>query len=155
MKPYCRNNPPLSMAIQVAGLQRLFGLGVTRWDRSHLCWRGVLSPTEFSRKYAVELKYLRNKPPDVYVREPNLMVLAGGRKLPHVYDQEKQQLCLYLPGCGYWTPDKPLASTVILWATLWLFHFEVWLVTDVFHGQGAHPVSTKETSVLANSTVHN
>jgi len=111
--------------------------------------------TEFSRKYAVELQYLRNRPPDVYVREPNLTDLADKRKLPHVYDQEKQQLCLYLPGCGYWTPDKPLASTVMLWASLWLFHFEVWLVTDVFHGQGVHPSSTKNKPAFANSTVVN
>lgn len=136
---YYRNRPPLSIAIQVAGLQRSFGLGVIKWDRSRLIWRGELSPSEFSRKYTAELIYARNSHPEVYVREPNLTELAGGRSLPHVYDAEKQLLCLYLPGCGYWTPDKSLASTVISWASLWLFYFELWLVTDVFYGQGQHP----------------
>lgn len=153
MKPYSHKRPPLSMAIQVAGLQRLFGLGVIRWDRSRLCWRGELSPAEYARKYTVQLDYLRNKPPEVHVCEPNLTALAAGRKLPHVYDQEKQELCLYFPGCGYWTPDKSLASTVMLWASLWLFHFELWLVTDVFHGRGEHPVTTEEESALSVSGV--
>jgi len=150
MRPYYRRQPPLSMAIQVAGLQRLFGFGNVRWDRSHLCWRGEIIPTEFSRPYLVELDYRRNMPPEVYVRQPNLRALAGERKLPHVYNQEKQELCLYVPGCGYWTPDKPLASTVMLWTSLWLFYFEVWLVTDVFHGRGEHPAPKPERPLLTS-----
>jgi hypothetical protein len=141
---YYRNRPPLSIAVQVAGLQRLFGLGAIKWDRSRLIWRGELSPSEFSRKYSVELIYMRNRPPEVYVREPNLTELAGGRTLPHVYDSETQELCLYLPGCCYWTTDKSLASTVMSWATLWLFYFELWLLTDVFCGRGQHPTSKQE-----------
>jgi hypothetical protein len=132
--------PPLSMAQQAAGLVRLFPFGTVRHDRHRLSWTGVVAPSEFSRDYTLELIYERRKSPEIWVRNPNLRELAGGRKLPHVYDQQAQKLCLYVPGVGFWTPCKSIASTVMLWACLWLYYFELWLVTDIWHGRGIHPV---------------
>lgn len=139
MSRYVHQQPPLSMAVQVAGLRRLFPVGNIKWNRSKVLWIGKIMPGEFSRRYTAELKYEQGSQPRIWVREPDLKELARNRPLPHVYDQDKKELCLYVPGCGFWTPDKSLASTVMLWACVWLRHFEVWLVTDVFHGLGLHP----------------
>ncbi len=79
------------------------------------------------------------RPPDVWVRDPNLREISEGRPLPHVYDQKTQRLCLYVPGCGFWMPWKALARTMIPWSALWLFNFELWLVSDVWYTAGIHP----------------
>ncbi len=133
------HSPPLSIAVQVAGLHRLFPFGQTSWSRRHVRWHGEISPGEFSRTYTVEMFYELGSSPQVWVRKPNLEELAGERTLPHLYDYEAQELCLYVPGCGFWTPAKSIASTVMLWACLWLRLFELWLVTDVWHARGIHP----------------
>ena len=132
--------PPLSIAIQKLRLQRDFPDGRLTSNHSGLSWRGTVRPDEYSRNYDIELIYKKSESPKVFVRSPNLTELSSGRPLPHVYDQKSQHLCLYLPSCGFWTPSKPLSTTVMLWAYLWLRHFEVWLVTDVFHGRGEHPL---------------
>jgi hypothetical protein len=130
--------PPLSMAIQAAGLRGLFPQGQTASSHNAVSWLGEIRPTDYGRIYTVELKYKRGSLPHVWVREPNLHLLAGERELPHVYP-ETEELCLYFPGCGFWTPAKPIAFTIMQWASLWLNYFELWLVTNEWHGQGEHP----------------
>ena len=102
-------------------------------------WRGNIAPHDYGRTYSVEMVYRRGTTPKVWVRGPDLKLLANERRLPHMYDQKAQELCLYLPGCGFWTISKPVASTIMLWACLWLFYFELWLVTNEWHGRGVHP----------------
>lgn len=127
------------MAVQAAGLRNLFPWGKISVNRRCVSWLGKVTPHEYARTYTLELFYKKNEVPKVWVREPDLIALANGRRLPHTYDQETQRLCLYLPDCGFWTDKKPVASTVMLWACLWLFYFELWLVTGEWHGQGVHP----------------
>jgi len=126
------------MAIQAAGLRRLFPEGAIGMKQNSVSWLGKLTPNEYGRTYTIEMFYQRGDSPKVWVREPNLKELAGEKSLPHVYDQKTQQLCLYLPGCGFWNHEKSIASTIMLWAFLWLQYFELWLVTDEWHGRGAH-----------------
>jgi hypothetical protein len=104
-----------------------------------------MRPSEFARDYNVEVEYTIGTAPNVWVRAPNLHELSGGRELPHVYDQKAQRLCLYLPGCGFWHPALALARTIIPWTALWLYNFELWLVTDVWHTRGEHPTSRRPT----------
>ena len=138
MRAKTRKPPPLSVAVQVAGLQRLFPSGDISWNRHRVSWKGDLCPGEYSRTYSVEVAYERGDSPRVWVRNPDLKTLAGDRPLPHVYEQKAQELCLYLPGCGFWGPQKSVASTVMPWACLWLRYFELWLVTDIWFGRGEH-----------------
>jgi hypothetical protein len=133
------NQPPLSIAVQAANLRSHFPFGTVSTSPSKLCWRGIIRHDETSRPYSVELIYKMGSSPDVFVKEPDLRALAGGRKLPHVYNEESQELCLYVPGCDFWTPKKLLSNTVMTWTCLWLRHFENWLITDVWHGHGIHP----------------
>src|SRR5271156_1398763 len=131
------------MAVQAAGLRRLFPFGKTSANRRAVSWFGQIAPHEYGRTYTVELLYKRNDHPKVWVREPDLRQLAGDRPLPHVYDQKMQELCLYVPGRGFWGDEKPVASTIMLWACLWLYYFEFWLVTNEWHGRGEHPQTQK------------
>jgi len=143
--------PPVSIAVQALWLRRLFPEGKTTTSRNSVSWRGKVSPGDYARTYLIKLFYKQDSSPKVWVRDPNLKQLAGDRRLPHVYDQEAQLLCLHLPNCGFWGHDKVLAQTILPWACLWLHYFELWLVTNEWHGHGEHPrVKKKEnTSTVA------
>lgn len=130
-----------SIPIQVAGLKDQFPFGETTWAKNRVRWYGKISPNEFAREYTVEMVYQIGDSPSVWVREPDLKILAGGRPLPHVYDSDTQKLCLYLPGGNYWGPEKSIAATIMPWACLWLHYFELWLITGIWHGKGEHPVA--------------
>jgi len=131
------------MSAQAVGLHTHFSRGTVTVTRDTLCWIGDLSPDEYARTYAVEMRYRRGDAPQVWVRAPNLHALTGGRRLPHVYDQKEQRLCLFVPGCGFWRPDHALARTILPWACYWLRLFELWLVTGTWHERGVHPQSRK------------
>lgn len=152
MKIKFPKQPPLSAAAQFVALKNQAPFGIATLLRQGVSWRGTICPSEFGRSYTVELFYLLGAAPKVWVREPNLRELAGGRRLPHVYEQLTQRLCLYLPGCGYWRPAVAVARTMIPWTSLWLYNFEIWIATDVWHTEGQHPDARKR-SVRSNSEV--
>jgi hypothetical protein len=130
--------PPLSMAIQAAGLRSLFPQGKTVLSRSSVAWIGKIATNDYGRNYMLELRYKQGSVPQVWVREPDLHLLAGDRRLPHIYEKTGE-LCLYLPGCRFWVAEKSVAFTIMQWASLWLHYFELWLVTNEWHGHGEHP----------------
>ncbi|HEY8594574.1 MAG TPA: hypothetical protein VIL84_04955 [Devosiaceae bacterium] len=86
----------------------------------------------------MRIEYLRGKPPDIFVENPDIQVLAGERKLPHVY-HNPLRLCLYLPSSGQWKPSKRLDQTIVPWTAIWLYYFEEWLVSNDWKGGGKHP----------------
>jgi hypothetical protein len=143
MKSGVPDKASLSIAIQTANLRRNFPFGTLSASPSKLRWQGAIKHDDTSRSYNVELIYKIGDHPEVFVREPNLKLLAGDRKLPHVYDEQTQLLCLYVPGCNFWSADKLIASTIMPWTCLWFRHFENWLVTDIWHGLGHHPTPKK------------
>jgi hypothetical protein len=65
-----------------------------------LNWEFTVRPDPLSRLYRVRIEFRQGAVPQVSVIDPDLSLLAEGRKLPHVYDQTPAQLCLYLPGTG-------------------------------------------------------
>lgn len=102
-------------------------------------WYFDVTPSPLSRTYKVRLVYIEGQPPYVFVDEPDLVVIADGKRLPHVYSERPVRLCLYLPGGGEFMPWMRLDRTIVPWATLWLFFFEDWLATGEWHGDGVHP----------------
>jgi hypothetical protein len=50
----------------------------------------------------MRITFQRGETPNVFVMDPELSALAGGRALPHVY-QDPLRLCLTLPGTREWT----------------------------------------------------
>lgn len=143
--------PPLSLAAQASGLRHQYPNGTTVAGRDDIGWRGELSPDAFGRTYDIEMHYRRDDKPDVWVRAPDLHAFTAGRRLPHVYDQKEQRLCLYVPGCGFWRPDRSFSQTILPWTCYWLRLFEMWLVTDTWHERGVHPEPRPRRSLPADN----
>lgn len=104
-----------------------------------LQWRFEAQPTSLSRVYELELDFRQGSRPRVFVMDQDVVSLAGGRRLPHVYREDPVELCLYVPRARQWAPWMPLDRSVVPWAVLWLYYFEDWLATDEWHGGGLHP----------------
>jgi hypothetical protein len=102
-------------------------------------WRFRATPTPLSRIYEARLEFAPDRSPRVYIETPDLVLLAGGRKLPHVYEQSPTRLCLYLPRTYEWQPWMRLDQTIVPWTSLWLFYFEDWLSEGEWRGGGEHP----------------
>lgn len=108
-----------------------------------LIWLFQARPTPLSRSYTVRIEYKFGKTPDVFVRAPDLTLLAGSRELPHVY-HSPLRLCLYMPSAGQWTATKRLDQTIVPWTYTWLYYFEDWLAFGEWKGGGRHPADDPE-----------
>lgn len=136
----------ITVAQQLMGLRRacpdghgsIIHVGELQWDYE-------TQPTPISRIYKIRIRYRLEKSPKIFVISPNLRDLADERKIPHLYDQALQRLCLYLPRTGEWSTTKWLADTVIPWVNLWLYYFEDWLQTNEWRGGGEHPPEDQKT----------
>lgn len=113
-------------------------------DRGNaLSWTCTLQPTAISPKYRIRILCKDNGKgyvPKIFVISPQPLKLAEGHKrLPHVYNHEKQQLCLYDWRCDEWKPSFSIASTIVPWAAEWLYFYEAWVITGEWLGGGRHP----------------
>jgi hypothetical protein len=103
---------------------------ISRNGEDEITWVGTLRPTPLSGIYKVKLHYSRKKGVAIYVLEPKLALAKGCTRLPHVYDHEKQKLCLYYPNTREWHAGLWFVKTIIPWASEWLYYYELWLATD-------------------------
>jgi hypothetical protein len=85
----------------------------------------------------LRIGYKRCGIPRVFVKEPDIAVLAGDRKIPHSY-KDPLLLCLYLPGSGEWDGTMRIDQTFVPWALVWLYYFEEWLGSNEWKGGGVH-----------------
>jgi len=107
-------------------------------------WQAYFQPMALSARYLVEIHFKLGEHPNIFVREPDLRELAPGKKIPHLYSQEDQTLCLYYPhGRRAWNATKAVANTIVVWATEWIIHFECWLSSDEWMGGGIHPTISR------------
>jgi len=132
-------NQCYSLAIQLNALQRDFPDGKGTIQRSRLIWAGDIQPSPLSRAYTTKVTYRLGKNPTTQVIRPSLKTLAGDRVIPHLYSQEDETLCLFLPWAHEWSKSMLLSKTIIPWACTWFFYFEHWLVTNEWKGGGVHP----------------
>jgi hypothetical protein len=131
---------PLTAAQQFANLRSnpiCAGTGVLH--AGELVWRYSASPMPLSRAYQLRIDYRQDDVPRVFVEDPDLVRVAEGRRLPHVYEQQPTRLCLYLPRKREWSGSMRIDQTVVPWAALWLFYFEEWLDSHEWKGGGEHP----------------
>lgn len=105
-----------------------------------LIWVGSLQPTPVSDRYRIRIEAYRSTKvsPKVFVESP-LLSERNGEPPPHLYSVKRSQLCLWRPGKGEWSRRLWLVDSVLLWASLWLFFYEVWLATGDWMGGGEHP----------------
>jgi hypothetical protein len=128
----------------LAACPLVVGLGAQH--RKGFSWDFEARPTPLSRQYKLRLKYQEGKAPEVFVIEPDLVELANGKRLLHVYSQKPTKLCLYLPKTGEWNSSMLISKTTVPWAILWLYYFEDWLRTGKWNGGGVHIESEKDSS---------
>ena len=136
---------PLTAAQQFLNLRTnpiCAGTGMLHAGR--LVWTYRASPTPLSRAYGIGIDYRQGGIPSVFIDDPDLTILAEGRRLPHVYAQRPTRLCLYLPRAVEWAAWMRLDQTVVPWTALWLFYFEEWLISDEWKGGGEHPDEADE-----------
>ena len=136
---------PLPIIIQAKAIEKLFpNTRVANFHDQLLSWTHTITPSPLGDLYKIKLVYQLNKSPKIYVLNPKPLPLANGKKiLPHCYDQEQQQLCLYYPNNAEWNKTMLLSHTIIPWTYEWLFHYEIWLGTGEWTGGGKHPIKTK------------
>lgn len=127
---------PAQQFVQLRGSRIAHGHGRIRCGR--FTWDYAIRPTPLSRDYQLRLEYQHDYP-EIYVRTPDVVKLAGGRRLPHVYSEKPVRLCLHLPKTQEWHRRLSLAATIVPWSYLWAFYFEDWLATDDWKGGGIHP----------------
>lgn len=102
----------------------------------------LVRPTPLSIEYTLKVVFEpdQNVPFSVYVVNPKPLKLAeSATRLEHVYDNQKQRLCLYRPGKKQWDRSMLLSETAIPWAIEWLYFYEIWVSTGKWLGGGEHP----------------
>lgn len=94
-----------------------------------------LTPNNLSRTYDVKIVFT-DLGAKVYVVNEVLKLAEGRHRLPHIYSQEMQQLCLYSVSKKEWSSKKLIVKTLIPWACEWLFYYELWLINGDWLGGG-------------------
>lgn len=89
-------------------------------------WFGTLTPRETT--YRVQITYYDHLP-RVYVTSPEIHLHYDTARHPG-------SLGLYYPPDGSWTPKKLIANTIVPWACLWLYFYEIWITTGTWYGEG-------------------
>ena len=130
--------------MQAGRIKSLFPASTLVYDQNELTWRYSIVPSPLSCKYEIRLTYKRGDHPNVYVVSPTLALYPGETKLKHVYDTNKQWLCLYYRKGREWNSGMLIADTVIPWTCEWLLHYECWLSTGTWHGGGIHQETEAE-----------
>jgi hypothetical protein len=97
--------------------------------RGGLKWRGTLQPTLDSPAYRMLIVHELYRHPRMWVSSPRLVANP-----PHVYRNDDNSLCLYWPVEWRWRPTESLARTMVPWAAMWLYFYEVWLIADEWIG---------------------
>ncbi|SRR6266567_2771924 len=121
----------LSMAQQALMLRSAFPDSDIVLKSHNVRWTGQLQPSDLSRDYTVEINYMRDRYPAVRVLAPKLKP-TDARFLPHTYDDGT--LCLY--NVGQWNGAMLIVDTIVPWAAEWLLHYEIWLATGEWLGDG-------------------
>ena len=114
-------------------LSRWTGFRLVNRGRRYV-WEGKLQPTPLSQVYAIRVTYADWDQPKTTVIDPQLERREDS-PIPHRY--KDGSLCLYVP--GEWSSHHYIALSIIPWAALWLYHFEVWRITGEWLGGGVHP----------------
>ncbi len=131
---------PLTMAQQFLNLRtNPISAGDGRLRGNTLSWGFLVSPTLLSRLYSARIEYRQELSPQIFIDDPDLVLLSEGRRLPHVYEQSPTRLCLFHPDFGEWGAWMRLDQTIVPWTATWLLYFEEWLTSNEWAGGGLHP----------------
>lgn len=123
---------------QIGAMREAFPQFTPSPSRGGIIWRGSLRPTIDSPVYNMVILHPFDRTPNVQVARPRIDPRA-----PHRYPDGS--LCLYWPEEWRWSPKERLADSIVPWAALWLYYYEIWLITDQWLGpsspHGADPTN--------------
>lgn len=138
----------LGLGEQLAFMKLWWPDFATSVRRGRLTSVGDLMPSEMSATYTVQITMQGGNRPEVRVLSPKLKARGEDELIPHMYGQER--LCLYLPGAGQWSAEKPIAVTIVPWTSLWLYFYEVWRATGEWLGGGVEPGEDEPENMRAD-----
>jgi hypothetical protein len=131
---------PITLAVQDLHIRHRFPRFHRIGRGGHAKWKGTLQPRESSPEYHVSVHYEVGHIPKVFVDAPPITATA-----PHRYSDGS--LCLYWPVEWTWSQDKLIADTILPWAALWLYYYELWLDCGEWRAPSSHqPTEGKGTS---------
>lgn len=138
-EPTNSSQEALSLVDQMSDFRERFpDFRVIQGKKGQVNWVGTLTPLPpVTATYKIKVEYEFGNAPKVFVLDPELK-RRDDAPIPHRYGDGS--LCLYLPGNGEWTPSEPIAQTIVPWACLWLYYYEVWYAVGVWKGGGMHPI---------------
>jgi hypothetical protein len=122
---------PLSRTQQAFALRACFPEASITISNNGLVWRGHVQPTVASRVYYVEVIYVGAEYPRVFVLDPPLEKNGEG-VLPHFFHEGA--ICLHER--HEWQPGMRIVDTIMPWTAEWLAHYEIWLATGHWFGDG-------------------
>lgn len=134
----------LNMGMQAGKIRSYFPLSKLTFSQNGLSWKYNITPSPLSASYDIKLTYSKGTHPNVFVLNPKLELYPGKKYLPHVYDTDRQWLCIYYRKGKEWNSGLYIADTVIPWTCEWLLHYECWISTGIWHGGGIHNMSEAE-----------
>ncbi|MFM2393213.1 MAG: hypothetical protein RLZZ546_1195 [Bacteroidota bacterium] len=131
-------NKTITIPLQAKLLREAFPNATvnTRFERN-LTFIDWLPSSPLGNRYRVRINAIFRNKIEVFVINPRPLALALGQyKLPHVYCNKTQELCLYYPKFKEWDFSKIILNTIIPWTMEWLFFYEIWLSTGQWYGKG-------------------
>ncbi|HIP11149.1 MAG TPA: hypothetical protein EYG73_00385 [Arcobacter sp.] len=123
--------------------------GSGKLKNNYFYWEFDIKPSDFSRIYKVLLIWDFTKTaPRVYILNDEIHNIAKEKNIPHLYSQEKIQLCLYYPSYNEFSRSMSLCETIVPWTFWWLSYYEEWLHSREWKGGGIHPaINQKDKKV--------
>ncbi|MEQ8472557.1 MAG: hypothetical protein RIC35_15305 [Marinoscillum sp.] len=106
-------------------------------NKNYLRARGKVQPTPRSIWYSYEIKYRFRENITIFIKEPLIKTELNGKKAEHLY--KDGSLCLFFPKAKEFDSKKLIVDYIVPWIALWLFFYEIWLVTGYWKGGGIHP----------------
>lgn len=140
----------LNAAHQALALRAAFPASKTTVRSRRICWTGKIRPTPISDEYTIRISCSPDQFPRVVVLAPDLLTRPG-ESIPHRFDDGS--LCLHKN--HEWSSEMFLVDTTVPWAAEWLAHYEIWLVTGIWHGGGEWPPSKtpRSTRLISNPSL--
>jgi hypothetical protein len=103
-------------------------------------WVGKLQPGDMTATYTVRISYSPGQRPLVDVLDPKLVPREEGGSVPHTF--RPGRICLHLS--NEWDSTMYLHKTIVPWASLWLYYYEMWHATGEWLGGGHEPGRSPE-----------
>jgi len=121
----------ISLAMQDMFMRQRFPQFHFTWKNGIGVWKGTLQPREISPAYSILIEYNIGLVPEVWVINPELRYNA-----PHIY-RNNHSLCLWWPKEWRWSRSQDISRTVVPWAAIWLYYYELWLDTGEWQAPAA------------------